>query len=306
MVQAVFVDCTPELREVIERRGLEVPASVHIHQGNPCLDELVSLCAGVEVLLVEHTCIPPTLLDACPTVNAIVFMGTGAGTYIDLSDAARRGVVVRTTPGYGDQAVAEHALALLFAAARGIARSDAQIRRDIWQPAGGLQLLGLKLAVVGLGGIGTRLADIASALQMDVASWNRTPREHPSFNSDLDQVLSKADAVSLHLGLNADTTGLIGAHRLNLPNPGFILVNTARADLVDESALLAGLKSGQIGHAALDVFPEEPLPADNPYKELANVTLTAHMAYMTDAAYEELWLRTLNAYRELATELKAA
>src|SRR5690606_3922543 len=114
MVRAVFVDCTPELRKVIQDRNLNVPKTVHVHEASPGADELVAMCRDADVVFVEHTVIPAAVLDACPSIRAIVFMGTGAGTYVDLDDAARRGITVRTAPGYGDRAVAEHALALAF------------------------------------------------------------------------------------------------------------------------------------------------------------------------------------------------
>ncbi len=298
-MRAIFVDCTPELSRVIEQGRLAVPATIEVNKGSPAEDELIDLCQGAEVILVEHTVVPPAVLDACPTVRAIVFMGTGAGTYVDLDDAARRGVQVVTTPGYGDRSVAEHAFALMLSAARGIAAMDRGIRAGIWEPAGGVQLKGAKIAVVGLGGIGTCMANLALGIDMEVAAWNRTPREHPAFVADLDDALNGASVVSLHLALSPETIGILGHRRLALPNRGFILVNTARAGLVDEAALLQMLAKGQIGHAALDVFPQEPLSPGNPYRDMENATLTAHAAYMTDAAYEELWLRTLKAYQAL-------
>jgi len=295
-MKAVFADCTEELGHVIRKRNLPVPETVTINFGSPTEAELIRLCAGVDVLFVEHTCVPPAVLDACPWLRTIVFMGTGAGTYVDLADAERRGVRVLTTPGYGDRAVAEHACALMFAAARKIASMDRQIRSGEWRPTGGLQLAGEKIAVIGLGGIGSAMAQLAAAIGMKVAGWNRTPRPFDWYVGDLDQALEGASVVSLHLSLNDETRGLLDARRLGLPAPGFILVNTARAALVDEAALLAGLTDGRIGHAGLDVFPDEPLQPGNPYVGLANATLTAHAAYMTDAAYEELWRRTLYAY----------
>lgn len=304
MVQAVFVDCTPELRRVIEDRGLAVPGSVKIYEGRPGPADLVAMGQGADILFIEHTVVPPEILDALPSVKAILFMGTGIGSYVDCADADRRGVLVRTTPGYGDRAVAEHALALMFAAARGIAKIDADLRRGLWRPKGGLQLQGLKLAIVGLGGIGVCLADMAMALGMQVAGWNRTPRNHPAYVADLDDALRDADVVSLHLGLNDQTRGMLDTRRLALPKPGFTLVNTARAALVEETALLAALDDGQIGHAALDVFPQEPLPPENPYTGRADVTLTAHVAYMTEAAYVELWRRTLAVHDELVRTLE--
>ncbi len=298
-MRAVFADCTEELGLVIESRRLPVPASVEINRGSPSEAELVRLCRGRDVLFIEHTTVTPTVLETCPTIRNIIFMGTGAGTYVDLDDAARRGVQVYTTPGYGDRAVAEHAFALMFAAARNIAAMDQSVRSGAWLPRGGLELQGQKIAILGLGGIGTTMAEMASALGMHVSAWNRTARDHRSFVADLDDVLRDAAVVSLHLALNADTGGLLDARRLLLPRKGFILVNTARAALVDETALLRGLATGQIGHAALDVFPHEPLTPQNPYVALENATLTPHAAYMTDAAYEELWRRTLRAYETI-------
>lgn len=298
-MRAIFVDCTDDLARVMEERALNVPDSVVINRGNPDESDLIQLCADREVIFVEHTVVPPHVLEACPSIRAIVFMGTGAGTYIDLADAARRGVEVRTVPGYGDRAVAEHSFALIFAAARRVAEMDRQIRKGNWSPLGGLQLAGQKITVIGLGGIGTCVADIAAALGMTVSAWNRTSRQHPAYVADLDQALAGANVVSLHLSLNAETKGLLDERRLQLPAPGFILANTARAGLIEEAPLMRLLANGRIGHAALDVFPNEPLEEGNPYIGLENVTLTAHAAYMTDAAYEELWLRTLSAFEHL-------
>lgn len=141
-MRAIFVDCTPELSCVIDRGGLPVPSTIEINEGSPTEDELITLCKAAEVIVVEHTVVPPAVLDACPTVRAIIFMGTGAGTYINLDDAARRGVEVYTTPGYGDRSVAEHAFALMLSAARGIVAMDRGIRGGVWAPAGGRQLKG--------------------------------------------------------------------------------------------------------------------------------------------------------------------
>ena len=165
-----------------------------------------------------------------------------------------------STPGYGDQAVAEHALALMMAAARNIARIDREIRAGVWRPTGGLQLRGRKLAVVGLGGITTTLAELALGLGMEVVGWNRSRREVPYFEPDLDEALRDADVVSLHLSLNAETAGLIDSRRLELPKRGFILANTARAQLVDEDAFFHG--SAHAGLAMrLSMFSHEPLAA---------------------------------------------
>jgi D-3-phosphoglycerate dehydrogenase / 2-oxoglutarate reductase len=298
-MRAVFVDCTEELAKVIKARGLQIPDSLEIYSGALSRMELIGCCQGADVLLVEHTMLPPEVFDVCPSVRSVIFLGTGAGSYIDLPEAARRGISVVTTPGYGNRAVAEHALALIFAGARDVARMDREIRLGSWRPRGGLQLRGRRLAIVGLGGIGAELAAMASGLGMRVRGWNRTRKDHPSYVSDLDEAMRDADVVSLHLALNDETFRVLDGRRLGLLGRGSIVVNTARGALIDDFSLLEALDEGQVGHAALDVFPDEPLPADNPYVGRNNVTLTAHAAYMTDDAYAELWSRATSALNAL-------
>ena len=266
-------------------------ASVDV--GDPDAMAIRALCTDSDTLLLEHTVLPDDFFVACPQERRIIFMGTGAGTYVDLAQAHARGVRVDTITGYGDQAVAEHALALTFAAARQIARMDRDVRAGTWRPLEGLQLAGRKVAVVGLGGIGTAYARLAAAVGMAVSGWSASPRADAWYESDLDRALRHADVVSLHLALNADTTAILNATRLALPSRGFLLVNTARALLVDQSALLDGLASGHIGHAALDVFEREPLPSDDPLLRHDRVTVTSHAAYMTEDAYEALWRKAM-------------
>jgi D-3-phosphoglycerate dehydrogenase len=301
-MRAVFVDCTEELAHVIRARGLRIPECLEVHGGALSQAELLGCCRGADVLLVEHTKLPPDLFDACASVRAVIFLGTGAGSYVDLADAGRRGIKVLTAPGYGNRAVAEHALALIFAGAREIARMDREIRLGIWKPRGGVQLAGRRLAIVGLGGIGAEFAAIVSALGMRVRGWNRTRKDHPNYVSDLDDALSGAEVVSLHLGLNDETSGILDRKRLGLLRRGAIVVNTARGALIDEVSLLEALDVGQVGHAALDVFPDEPLSAVNPYVGRNDVTLTAHAAYMTDDAYAELWSRAISALDALGDD----
>ena len=300
-MNAVFVDCTPELSALIEQQRLSVPSGIKIHRGDPSLVELARMAREAEILMVEHTIIAESVLQDCSRLKGIVFMGTGAGSYVPVEFARAHGIAVVTTPGYGNTAVAEHAMALTFAAARQIVRMDAEIRAGAWLPAGGLQLKGSKVAVVGLGEIGRTYAEMASALGMRVAAWNRSRLEHPCFVDDLDEALRDADFISLHLALNDQTRHIIDARRLALLRPGAVLVNTARADLVDEAALQRAIGSGQVGHAALDVLWTEPLAPESPWRTEPHATLTAHAAYMTEEAYIELWHRTMQAVERLAT-----
>lgn len=291
-MKAWFIDCTPELAELFDAGAAGVPADVQIHRGDPDEAAIIAMAQDAQVLLVEHTVIPDRVFAEAPGLRAIVFMGTGAGTYVNAALAQAHGVPVLTTPGYGSVAVAEHAFALMMAGARQVALMDREIRAGLWQPRGGLQLAGRKVAVLGMGGIGQALAERCAAFGMQVAGWNRSALDHPLFCADLDAALRDADVVSLHLTLNEATRGFLDAARLALPRPGFLLVNTARSQLIDGAALLTALDDGRIGHLATDVFDAEPVGRDDPLLTRDDVTLTAHAAYMTRDAYLELWKRS--------------
>lgn len=293
--RSVFVDCNDALATVIAEGPVPLPSGLTVHRGTPNDAELKSICKEADSILVEQTAISTSVIQSCPSLKRIIFMGTGAAEYIDLDDAAARGINVTTIANYANRTIAEHTFALIFAAARQVCRMDRELRSGVWQPLNGLELSGRKMAVVGLGGIGACVADIANAFGMEVAAWNRSASEHPNYVESLDACLHGADVISLHLALNPYTKGIIGSDELQLPNHGFILANTARWALVDETALFSGLCNGQVGHAALDVFADEPLPKDHFLTTLENVTLTAHSAYMSHTAYENLWSQSLIA-----------
>jgi D-3-phosphoglycerate dehydrogenase len=228
----------------------------------------------------------------------ISYLGTGASDHVDLDVASRRNVTVTNVTGYGDDAVAEHAAALLFAALRSVPRLDAAMRSGEWPQAGAWQLRGSRLGVVGLGGIGRRMAAIGAGLGMDVVAWNRSAETgnteaHGIRLLPLDELLSTSDAVSLHVPLNADTRGLLDARRLGLMKPDSILVNTARGAVVDEEALIRVLDAGGIRAAALDVFDQEPINPDNPLLRHDRTVVTPHVAFNTGEAARELFVRAL-------------
>ncbi|AZF04828.1 2-hydroxyacid dehydrogenase [Pseudomonas sp. R5-89-07] len=294
-MSAVFIDCTPELNVLFEAGRLVIPQDTYIHVGDPTAVDVIALCQTAQVMLVEHTAITAQTLAACPHLKAIVFMGTGAGAYLPLEWAKANNIAVSTTPGYGSTAVAEHAMALTFAAARKLGPMVKDIVRGVWLPRGGMQLKGRKVAVIGFGEVGRCYAEMASALGMCVSAWNRTPVDTAYFEADIERVLAGAEVVSLHLALNDDTAGFLNASGLRLLSPGALVINTARAGLIDQDDLAQALQSGQVGHAALDVFWQEPIEANDPWCDAQNVTLTPHAAYMTEEAYIELWKRTLKA-----------
>src|SRR5262249_22486135 len=157
--------------------------------------------------------------------------------------------------GYGDTAVAEHTIALLWAASRDLARMDREVRRGEWTPYEGVQLLGKTLGVIGLGGIGREVARIGQGMGMKVIGWNRT--KHPEIKVplvDIDTLLAQSDVVSMNLTLGDETRGFLSPDRIERMKKGVIYVNTARGALADETALIAALKSGHIRHAGLDVY----------------------------------------------------
>jgi D-3-phosphoglycerate dehydrogenase len=238
---------------------------------------------------------PTEFVAQCPSLKHIVFLGTGAASYMDMAALAARGVTVHTIKGYGDTAVAEHTIALMFACARQLARMDREVRAGTWDQLEGVQLSAKTLGVVGLGGIGREVARIGKGIGMEVIGWNRTPRADAGVTLvDLDTLLAKSDVISLNLVLNDETRGMIDEGKIGRMKPGVILVNTARAALVDEAALVAALKSGHIGQAGLDVFHAEPLKVDHPLARMDNVTITAHAAFRTLEASMTLMRRAID------------
>ncbi len=292
-MKATFIDCPPFLHELYRGDLAEIVPDLTINVGSPSANEAIRLLEDSAFALNDHTTMDRALLEACPSLRCIVFLGTGAASFIDLAAAARLGIRVRTYGGYGDQSVAEHALALMLAAGRGIARMDRDIRGGRFEPVSGIEFAGKSLGVVGTGGIGKVMVRLGAALGMRVLAWNRSgvPEDLPAQATALDDVLAQADVVSIHLSLNDGTRGLIDRRRLGLLKPGAILINTARGAIVDEAALIEALQDGRIAHAGLDVFATEPLPPDHPLARLENVTLTAHAAFATREASERL-LRT--------------
>jgi D-3-phosphoglycerate dehydrogenase / 2-oxoglutarate reductase len=152
-----------------------------------------------------------------------------------------------------------------------------------------MQLTGKTLGLIGFGGIAAEVARIALGSGLRVIAWNRTPKKFAGVEFvSLEKLLAQSDVVSLHLLLNDETRGLITAKHIAAMKPGVILVNTARGAIVDEAAMIDALKSGHIRHAGLDVFNIEPLPVDHPLTKLPNVTLSAHSAFRTPEASENL------------------
>jgi len=289
-VRGVFIDANGSLADIFEKQGQLGDPLVHINRNADITHgEVPSVLGDAEIIIIDHTPLPTEVARSCTGLKHVVFLGTGARSYMNPEELAELGIDVHLIKGYGDTAVAECAIALMWAAARGIAGMDREMRAGRWLRADGMQLTGKTLGLIGFGGIAAEVARIALGSGMRVLAWNRSPKSYPGVDFvDLDTLLARSDVVSLHLLLNDETRGFITRKHIAAMKPGVILVNTARAAIVDEAAMIDALKSGHIRHAGLDVFNIEPLPADHALAQLPNVTLSAHSAFRTPEANENL------------------
>jgi D-3-phosphoglycerate dehydrogenase / 2-oxoglutarate reductase len=289
-VRGVFVDANESLAVIFERLEKPGDPKVGINR-NPDItpDQYPKLLDSAEIAVVDHTALPTGIAKQCNGLKHVVFLGTGARSYMNPEELSQLGIEVHLIKGYGDTAVAECAVALMWEGARGLARMDRGIRAGNWLRDDAMQLTGKTLGLIGFGGIAAEVARIALGSGLRVIAWNRTPKKFAGVEFvSLEKLLAQSDVVSLHLLLNDETRGLITAKHIAAMKPGVILVNTARGAIVDEAAMIEALKSGHIRHAGLDVFNIEPLPVDHPLTKLPNVTLSAHSAFRTPEASENL------------------
>lgn len=257
--------------------------------------EAAEALAGYDAILAmrERTPFTDTLIQRLPRLRFFNMTGRRAA---GLDAMSARGITVSITGGgEAGEDTAEHALALLLATARHVPVADRSIRTGGFQdnvPAG-TRLAGRTLGILGLGLIGTRVAGYGRALGMEVIGWGRSLTPERAAQAGVtavafDALFERADAISIHLVLAPATRGMVGARELGLMRDGAILVNTSRAAIVDEAALLAALHGGRL-RAALDVFAQEPLPAGHPLRSAPNSVLTPHLGYGTRINYEHFY-----------------
>jgi D-3-phosphoglycerate dehydrogenase len=289
-VRGVFVDANGSLADIFERQNKAGDPAVHVNRNADIKSEdMPALLGGAEIVVIDHTSLPTAVAKRCNGLKHVVFLGTGARSYMNPEELAELGIEVHLIKGYGDTAVAECAIALMWAAARGIAKMDREMRAGNWLREDGMQLTGKTLGLIGFGGIAAEVARVALGSGMKVIAWNRSPKQFAGVEFvSLDTLLAQSQVVSLHLLLNDETRGFLSRERIAAMKPGVILVNTARAAMVDEDAMIEALASGHIRHAGLDVFNTEPLSADHPLTKIPNVTLSAHSAFRTPEASENL------------------
>lgn len=301
-LHAVFVDANPTLGDVADKllRLTDVAFTIH-RQPDIRPETLPAALAGAQIAVIDHTYLPTLIARQIPGLKHVVFLGTGARSYMNPEELAELGIAVHTIKGYGDTAVAECAVALMWAAARGLTRMDCEIRAGNWLRNDALQLTGRTIGLVGFGGIAAEVARLASGSGMNVLAWNRSPKTRDGVTFvHLERLLADSDVVSLHLLLNDETKNFLSRERITAMRPGAILINTARGALVDEDAMIEALRSGHLRHAGLDVFTVEPLPAGHTLTTLPNVTLSAHSAFRTAEANKNLINAALEHCRRIA------
>ncbi|MFF4952730.1 D-2-hydroxyacid dehydrogenase family protein [Streptomyces chattanoogensis] len=255
-------------------------------------DEVVEAIGDCEIVVAmrERTPFPASLLARLPRLRLLITSGMRNAS-IDLAAAARHGVTVCGTASNTEPPV-ELTWALILGLARNVVTESTALRAGGWQRTLGADLHGRRLGLLGLGKIGTRVARVGQAFGMDVVAWSRNLAPERAAETGVtatatkEELLETSDFVSVHLVLGDRTRGLIGAPELRRMRRTAYLVNTSRAAIVDQSALVEALREGRIAGAGLDVFAQEPLPADHPLRTLPNVLALPHLGYVTRRNYE--------------------
>jgi phosphoglycerate dehydrogenase-like enzyme len=266
-------------------------------------DALVQELADFDAIVAmrERTQLPRSLLGRLPKLKLLVTTGM-RNVAIDAKAAAELGIVVSGT-GMLTPPTAELTWGLILALARHIPKEAQQMRRGGWQTTIGVGLSGKVLGVLGLGKLGSEVARVGRAFQVEVIAWsqNLTAEQASSMGAkrvEKDELFQRADFVSVHLILSKRTRGLVTARELALMKPGAYLINTSRGPIVEERALIDVLTNHKIAGAALDVYDQEPLPDEHPLRRLDNVVLTPHLGYVTVENYRK-------AYGEAVEDIRA-
>jgi D-3-phosphoglycerate dehydrogenase len=286
-VTAILVtgaDLAPQALDLLE--GYEV-----IYAGKtPTEDDLVALCRAHDpvAIIVRYGKVGPAVMDAAPALKVISKHGSGTDT-IDKAAAQARGIEVVAAVGANAAAVAEQALALLLACAKSVVALDARMHAGHWDKAThkSLELGGRTIGLIGLGAIGLRFARMADALGMRVLGFDPYAKNLPAYVQavDLATIWAESDAISLHCPLTDDNRGLLDEQTLARCKRGVIVINTARGGLIEEAALLAAVRSGQVAMAGLDSFAVEPMAPGHPFQGEKNIVLSPHIGGVTSDAY---------------------
>jgi len=256
-------------------------------------DEAAEVLQPFDVLCTmrERMSFPRSLIERLPKLRLILVVGAGIPN-LDMAAATEHGVTVchsdlqRAAFRSVANATPEFTWGLMIGAVRNLPREVEAVRQGLWQQSAGVGLAGRTLGLLGLGRIGTRMAHYAGAFDMPVIAWSQNLTAEAAAAKgatrvEKDELFARADVLSIHVQLSERTRGLVGARELRLMKPDAYLINTSRGPIVDEGALVEVLRERRIAGAGLDVFDEEPLPAQHPFRTLHNVIATPHLGYNT-------------------------
>ena len=276
----------------------------------PSEHDIVALCEKHDpaAIIVRYGKVGASAIAAAPSLRVISKHGSGTDT-IDKVAAAARGVEVRAAVGANAAAVAEQALALMLACAKSVPTLDARMRSGHWDKSThkSLELHGRTVGLVGLGAIGLRFARMATSLGMNVLGCDPYAKELPDFvrRANLERLWRESDVISLHCPLTEENRNLLDAETLGKCKRGVIVVNTARGGLVDEDALLAAVRSGQVRAAGLDSFAVEPMVQGHPFQNEAGIILSPHIGGVTSDAYVNMGVAAVRNLRSVIEGLPA-
>ena len=271
-----------------------VPEPVDVTTFHDTLTDEDALVARLEpfdivVAMRERTPFPRSVLERLPNLKLLVTTGR-RNKSIDIGAANDRGITVSGT-GILPNGTAELTWGLILAVTRHLPQEDASVRAGGWQTSVGGDLAGSRLGVIGLGGQGSQVARIGQAFGMDVVAWSQNltderAAEHGVRRVEREELFSTSDVVTVHLLWSKRTRGLVGSDDFARMKPTAVFINTSRGPIVQTDALSDALREGRIGGAGLDVYDQEPLPADDPIRSLPRTVLTPHLGYVTRKTYE--------------------
>jgi glycerate dehydrogenase len=261
--------------------------------------KIVERCMDAEIIFTNKSIFTAEIINSLPNLKFISVLATGYNT-IDLSAAAKKGIIVSNVPGYSPPSVAQHVFALLLNFSNQVSLHDKAVKNGEWSAQEDFcfwktplfELKGKKLGVVGFGDIGNKVAALGNAFGMEVIAYAPRPKPKPEYLpfkfASLEELMSESDVISLHCPLTADNEKFINKSLLQTMKKNAILINTARGQLINEEDLAEALKSGTIGGAALDVLSREPVSQDNPLLTAPNILITPHIAWATLEARSRL------------------
>lgn len=301
---AILDDYQNVARTVADWSGVERDVAFRVYTeslGSP--DKVIAAlkdCAVV-CLMRERTLFGADIIDALPNLKLIVTTGM-RNAAIDVAAAARRNIPVCGTESLGHP-TAELTLGLMLELARKIGHENARLKAGArWQSTLGADLYGKTLGIIGLGKLGSRVARAANALDMKVVAWSQNltaekAKEHGAALVSKEELFRRADFVTVHVPLSARSKGLVGANELALMKPTAFFINTSRGPVADEKAIAAALQAKRIAGAGIDVYDEEPLPLDHPFRKLDNIVITPHLGYVTADNYKRFYVETVEDVR---------